>query len=231
MNAALSGLLLGVVGLDLYVASTSRLGARIRACALQGVLLGCVPLTTLGPAPSLERLLQMGLAAAATLLLKAVIIPLFLRRAMRATGITREVEPFVSLHLALLFCTCLVGLSFWVGATVLPPSPGVSPLGVPVGLATLLVGLYLTVGGHQELTQVVGYLVAENGVFVIGQTLLGEFPLVVELGVLLDVLVAVMLMAVLFVRVAREEPTLHLAADDPDPEGDPERAGTPGGDA
>ncbi len=225
MSAALSGLLLGVVGLDLYVASTSRLGARIRACALQGVLLGCVPLTTLGPSPSLERLAQMGLAALATLLLKAVIIPLFLRRAMRATGITREVAPFVSLHLALLFCAGLVGLAFWLGATVLPPSPGVSPLGVPVGLATLLVGLYLTVGGHQELTQVVGYLVAENGVFVIGQTLLGEFPLVVELGVLLDVLVAVMLMAVLFVRVVREEPTEHA----PEPEPEPQPGASAGG--
>jgi hydrogenase-4 component E len=75
-----------------------------------------------------------------------------------------------------------------------------------VGLATVLVGLFMAIRTHTELAQVIGYLITENGVFVIGQVLLGGVPLAIELGVLLDVLVAGMLMAVLFVLGRRDEP-------------------------
>jgi hydrogenase-4 component E len=206
LNADL--LLLLVIGIDLFIGSTGRLGARIRACALQGLVLAALPLAIQGTGVLTggERVLHTVLAVLATLLLKAVAIPYFLLRAMRQSGVQREAEPEHSLHLSLLLCAVLVGLSFWISAVMLPPpEAGSSPLGVPAGLATLLVGLYLTVGGRTELTQVIGYLVLENGVFVIGQRVLGEFPLVVELGVLLDVLVAVMLMAVLVAFEHRQD--------------------------
>jgi len=203
MNPLLDQLLLAIIGIDLYVVSTSRLGARIRACALQGLLLAALPLAANAGAsqgPSVEAFA----ATVATLLLKAWLIPRFLRRTLRDTGVQREVEPFVSLHLALLFCAGLVVMSFGIGATLLPPVAHASAMGVPAGLATLLIGLYLTVSSSRGLSQVLGYLVAENGVFVIGLQVLGGFPLVIELGVLLDVLVAAMLMAILFVRASRE---------------------------
>jgi len=200
-------LLLFVIGIDLFIGSTCRLGARIRACALQGLVLAALPLAIQGTGVLTggERVAHTVLAVAATLILKAIAIPFFLLRSMRRSGVRREADPERSLHLSLLLCGILVGLSFWIGAVMLPPEAGSSPLGVPAGLATLLVGLYLTVSGRTELTQVIGYLVLENGVFVIGQRLLGEFPLVVELGVLLDVLVAVMLMGVLVVSAHRPD--------------------------
>ena len=192
-------LLLAVIGLNLFIASSSRLRARIQACALQGLALAALPLVVEGTGvlSASGRVVHVAAAVAATLVLKAWAIPLALTRAMHRSGVRREVEPFVSLHLSLLLAAGLVGLAFWIGTAMLPRLPGVSPLGIPAGLATLLVGLYLTMSGRTALTQVIGYLVLENGVFIIGQMLLGEFPLVVELGVLLDVLVAVMLMAVL----------------------------------
>ena len=200
-------LFLAIVALDLYFVSTSRLAARVQACALQGAALAALPLVWLvsGSVPP-ERTWHVVVAAVATLLFKAVAIPFYLRRAMRDTNVHREVEPSVSLHAALLVAAALVGLSFALSARLIPPEPLQSPLAVPAGFATLRVGLYLTVSGRTALTQVMGYLVAENGVFVIGQSMLGEFPLVVEIGLLLDVLVAVMLMAVFFVLVHDGEP-------------------------
>jgi hydrogenase-4 component E len=199
-------LLLLVIGIDLFIGSTSRLGARIRAYALQGLVLAALPLAIQGTGVLAEgeRIVHTVLAVGATLILKAVVIPIFLLRAMRRSGVRREADPEHSLHLSLLLCGVLVGLSFWIGAVMLPPQAGSSPLGVPAGLATMLIGLFLTISGRTELTQVIGYMVLENGVFVIGQRLLGEFPLVVELGVLLDVLVAVMLMAILVVFTNRQ---------------------------
>ncbi|HQL58189.1 MAG: hydrogenase [Myxococcota bacterium] len=193
-------LLLAVIGLNLFVATSSRLRARIRACALQGIALAALPIAvdganvlTDGPG------LHVALAVIATLVLKAGAIPYALTRAMYRSGVRREVEPFVSMHISLLLTAGLVGLAFYIGGAVLPRLPGTSPLGIPAGLSTLLVGLYLAMSAKTALSQVIGYLILENGVFIIGQMLLGEFPLVVELGVLLDVLVAAMLMAVMVV--------------------------------
>jgi hydrogenase-4 component E len=201
VTAPLDLILLGVLALALYTAATSRIPARIAACALQGALLGGLALIV-----GRDRgLVPAALAASAIALLKGVLIPLFLRRAVRRSGVRREVGAQVSLHASLLVAAALAGLAFWVGGRMVLPGNLASTLGVPVGLSTLLVGLFMTIRARTELAQVVGYLVAENGVFVIGQILLGGVPLVIELGVLLDVLVAGMLMAVLFVMAHQED--------------------------
>ena len=198
-------ILLAIVAVDLYVVSTGRLLARNTACAVQGILLALLPLAAASASLGEDGLaIEIGIASVATLVLKAIVVPHFLRRALLQTGVSREVEPFVSLHLSLLVAAGLVGLSFWLWPALVPPRAHTSPFGVPAGMSTLLIGLYLTVTGRTKVTQVLGYLVAENGVFVIGQVVLGEFPLVVELGVLLDVLVAVLLMGVLFAFDARD---------------------------
>ena len=190
-------LLVAVIVIDLYLVATSRLGARVRALALQGVIHGLLPVTLSGAALLHSRfgLLHLGFATAAPLVLKAIVIPLFMLRAIRESGTRREVEPYVSLHLSLLVAVILVGASFGITAMLGPIAGAVGPasLAMPAGLSTLLIGLFLAINGKTRLTQIIGYQVTQNGVFVMGQTLLGEFPLLVELGVLLDVLVAVML--------------------------------------
>ena len=195
-------LLLALLVVATYTATTSRLPARIGACALQGALLAGL---TLAMGRS-RGLLIVGLAAATIFVLKAVLIPLFLRRAIRRTGVRREVDPFVSLHGSLLVAGALVGLAFWLGGRMQLPAAVTNPLGIRVGLSTLLVGLFMAIRTRTELAQVVGYLVIENGVFVVGQVLLGGVPLAIELGVLLDVLVAGMLMAGLVVLSHRDGP-------------------------
>ena len=195
-------LLLALIAIDLYIVGTSRLMARIRASALQGIVLAALVFVLRGEVAlqSREGTLHLIGTVLGTLLVKAVVIPLFLGKALRDSGVRREAEPFVSLHVSLLVAGALVGLSFWLGSLVPLPAPDGSPLALPAGLSTLLVGLYLTVNAKKDLTQVIGYLVAEHGVFVIGQVVVGEL-IVVDVGVMLDVLVAVMLMAILFVRV------------------------------
>ena len=201
MRAPIDLLVLGVLALAVYTAATSRLAARIGACSLQGALLaGLSVFVGRG-----RGVLPTATAASAIFLLKAVIIPLFLRRAVRRSGVRREAAPAVSLHGPLVAVAALTGLAFWLGGRMLLPAPLASAIGVRVGLATLLVGLYMAISARTELAQVIGYLIAENGVFVCGQILLGGVPLVIELGVLLDVLVAGMLMTVLFVLARQEE--------------------------
>jgi hydrogenase-4 component E len=81
---------------------------------------------------------------------------------------------------------------------------GHAPLLIPAGLATLLIGLFLIVSRRTAVTQVLGYLVIENGIYAVGVALVGGVPLLVELGVLMDIFVAVFIMSIAAYHISRE---------------------------
>ncbi len=195
-------LLLFLVLLDLYIIGAGRLVACVRGAALQGLLLALLPLA-LGHHQDI-LLVHTLLLLIGTLLLKALLIPYLLMRTIVYTHARREVEPFVSLHASLLLGALLVGLSFWLAQKLSLPRPPPSPLLVPTGLATLFCGFLVLVSRKKAVTQVVGYLMLENGVFVFGQFLTREMPVVVEMGILLDVLVGVFVMGIAINHISRE---------------------------
>ena len=203
MSAYADLILLTVLLLGVHVLATSRLVAAIRSVALQGGLLALLPLA-LVQRLDLDAVLHLGVLVAGTLALKAFVIPWMLLRAMRSAKVRREVEPFVSQHLSVLLGAVLVGVAFWMAGTLVLPRPAPSSLLVPVGLATLLLGFLVIVTRRKAITQVIGYLMLENGVFVFGQCLAREMPFVVELGILLDVLVGVFVMGIAIHHISRE---------------------------
>jgi len=194
--------LLVLVMLDLFIVATSRVTAAIRASALQGLALAFLPFA-LASNGSPEHLVHAACIALGTLLLKALLIPWLLPRAVDKVRIRREVEPFVSLHVSLLLGALLVGVAFWLSARLPMPRAGTSPLLVPVALATLLIGFFVIVNRKKAVTQVVGYLLMENGIFVFGMSLAREMPFVVELGILLDVLVGVFVFGIVIHHISR----------------------------
>jgi hydrogenase-4 component E len=196
-------LLLLVAGLSLSIVATSRLAGCVRASALQGVALSLLPIALFGS--SLDRhWLPVLLMSAGALAVKAVVIPILLSRAIREANVRREVEPFISLHLSVLMAAVLLGFSFWLASVLVLPRPAASPLLVPIAFSTLLIGFLVLVGRRQAVTQVVGYLMLENGIFIFGQTLVEEIPFAVELGILLDLLVGVFVMGIAIYQISRE---------------------------
>lgn len=193
-------LLLLVVVLGLQVLATSRIQAAVRAVALQGAALSLLPFA-LGHPLGLGAMVAI---AAITFALKAVVIPRMLERAIRSAGVVHEVEPFVSLHVSVLLGAALVGAAFWLGGALVLPWPAPSRLVVPSALATLFLGFLVTVSRRKAVTQVVGYLMLENGIFVFGQALARQVPFVVELGILLDVVVGVFVMGIAIHHISRE---------------------------
>jgi len=196
-------LLLLVLVTDLYIVSSGRLAACVRALGVQGVLLAALPLTLWG-ARGEANLVHVVAMSAGALAVKAVVIPALLLRSAREAGARREVEPYVSLHLSVLLGALLVMLSLWLAHGLVPPARGLAPLLVPAGFATLLLGFLMLVARKYAVTQVVGYLMLDNGVFIFGQTLAGAVPVVVELGILLDLLVAVFVMGIAIHHIGRE---------------------------
>lgn len=188
---ALSGLLL---------LGSSRLARCIRVVAFQGVVLGGLTLAAHGG----ELSPWIVLLAAAIAGLKGVVFPWLLARVLRAVDVRREVQPFVSYNASLLLGTAALAAALWLSARLPLPAVPVAALALPTALFLTLAGLFLIVSRRQALTQVIGYMVLENGIYVFGVGLVRGTPLVVELGVLLDVFVAVFVMGIAIFHISRE---------------------------
>jgi hydrogenase-4 component E len=198
-------LLLLVVLTDFWVLGTTRLSSTIRAAAIQGAILAALPIA-LHPGLS-PHILGLGLG---TLVVKAIVLPAFLQRAIREASVRREVEPVIGFTASLCVGAVAVALSFAV-AQRLPLPESQTALLVPVALATVVVGLLVLTTRGKALTQVVGYLVLENGVYVFGLSQAERVPFLVELGVLLDVFVGVFIMGIVVFHINREFDSLSSA--------------------
>ena len=186
------------MGLNLIALGSSRLPSLIRAMSVQGVLLGIIPLL-------MEDTLdwRVALVALATAIGKGVIIPGLLRRAMRAASIEREVDPFIGFVPSLLLGAAgtVAAVALAQGLPLLPEHAG--SLLVPGALASVLTGFVLLIGRNKAISQVCGYLILENGIYLFGLLMIKATPLLVEAGVLLDVTVGVFVIGIIVDHIQR----------------------------
>lgn len=192
-------LLVGVVFTNFALLGTSRLTAGIRAVAWQGLLLGLLPLV-LEPGLSFHG---VGLAVG-TVAVKAAALPWLLRRAIREAAVRREVEPRVGYLASVLLGLLALAGAFALDARLPSLDGSHSAILVPVAFATVAVGLLVLITRTKALTQVVGYLVLENGIYLFGLTQLDRVPFLVEVGVLLDIFVGVFVMGIVVFHINRE---------------------------
>jgi hydrogenase-4 component E len=212
MQALVDPVLILVLLMNFLILGTSEIGACIRAAAAQGALLASLPILVHGQLGPRAVLLALGTAA-----IKGLIIPSFLNKAMRDARIRHEVEPFVG-YVPSLFLCALGTAAAVLFAGRLPVSPEHRDLLlVPASLATRLAGFLGLTTRRKAISQVVGYLVLENGVFIFGLLLLDAVPFLVELGVLLDLVVAIFVMGIVINDIQREFSSL-----DTDSLGNPE---------
>jgi hydrogenase-4 component E len=195
--------LLLVILLNFFCLGSSRLAACIRAVALQGALLALLPVTAHGLSGH-ALLLAVG-----ALVLKGVFIPWLLLKAIREVRIRREVEPLIG-FVPTMILGALVTAGAFIFADSLPLVAGHrGGLFIPTALATLFAGFLLLMTRRKAITQVLGYLVLENGIFIFGVLLSEALPLMVEAGVLLDLLVGVFVMGIVMNQINREFSTLN----------------------
>jgi len=186
------------MGLNLLSLGTSRLPALIRTMSVQGVILGVMPIL-------MEHELdwRVALVALATIAGKGLVIPNLLRRAMRTAQIDREMEPLIGFVPSLLLGAggAIAALAL---AHLLPLLPEhADTLLVPGALATVLTGFILLIGRTKAISQVCGYLILENGIYLFGLLLIKAMPLLVEAGVLLDLTVGVFIIGIIVDRIQR----------------------------
>jgi hydrogenase-4 component E len=200
MDSLREVLLLGLCFLNFLLLATSQLKACVQRVALQGLVVGCLPLLV----HSSQSSLHLVLLAAASIAIKAGVFPWFLMNAIREVKMRRENQPPLSLFLSLMAGVGALCFFLWLGTTLPTPGRAISSLTIPAGFFTVACGFILLIGRRLALLQVVGYLVLENGIYVLGVTLALEQPLLVETGILLDVFVAVFVMGVMVFHIQRE---------------------------
>ncbi len=199
MAVVLDSLLVLVLLLNLFVLGASRIRSIVMAVAFQGILLGLLPTCLHPESTGARELVVSGVALA----LKGLVIPRMLVRAMADLPIRREVEPLVGFRASLILGASATGVSLLLttGLPLLEPS---DRLVMATSFATVLTGFLLLTTRLKALTQVLGYLVLENGIYVFGMLLLHSTPFLVEVAVLLDLFVAIFVMGILIHHISRE---------------------------
>ncbi|MBI4791759.1 MAG: hydrogenase [Deltaproteobacteria bacterium] len=163
--------------------------------AVQGIMVSLVPLFVeqhQGMGPGGILFLQI------MILIKGVLIPGFMFIALQKVKIKREVEPFVGYHASLIIGLAFIVLSAYITDRLHITLPGGHALLLITAITTLASGLFLLMARRKAITQVIGYLMMENGIYLIGTALAKQThtQYVVEFGVLLDLLVGVMIMGI-----------------------------------
>ena len=169
----------------------------IRLYGVQSLLLAAVAVT-MAVADARPHLLVM---AGLTTVLKGFAIPLFLMRVIDRIGIHREIEPYLNVPASLLVCLGLTVVGYRVSTGFPEGAEGVTHHVLGMGLSTLMIGLFLMVTRRKAITQILAVLTVENAIFLVALGMTSGMPLVVELGISFDVILAVLVLGVLVHRI------------------------------
>jgi hydrogenase-4 component E len=195
MNAVLDASMVIVLMTTLIILGSSRFMFCIRLVAVQGMAMSLMPLA----APDNTWPFVLG-----TFAIKGVLLPWLLLRARRQADVLRETKPVVGFGTSLLAGVLMLAASFGLGTHLILSTTPLSSLVIPVAFFNLFSGLFLIIGRRSAIAQVLGYLVMENGIYAFGITFVSHQSLLVEMGVLLDLIVAVFVMVIIIFHISRE---------------------------
>jgi len=145
-----------------------------------------------------------------TLLIKGLLIPWTLTALIKRLEVKREIETTVNVTMSLLSAGALVLLAQWVAQPLLAHQTAETSLTLIVSLSLLLLGLFLMATRRKAITQIVGLLTMENGLFLAGVAITSGMPMLVELGVLFDIFVGILILGVFMFRIRRTFDTLDV---------------------
>lgn len=181
----------------------------IRAYMVQSIVLAFVAVVI----GYFTRSIDLFIVAFFTILFKAVVIPgilLALTRQLKV-HLRREEQPYVNLPTSLLIGVVLVFVAFFTAPSVLAPGTFLDQPPIAISVALVLIGLFLLSARRRAVAQVVGLLTIENGLFSGAIAIAYGMPLIVEFGILFDILVAVLVMSILVTLIQREGLTVDTA--------------------
>jgi hydrogenase-4 component E len=181
----------------ILIVAATQIYRAIYAVAAQSLLIavaGAVLASSTGNA-------DLWVIAGVTLAVKAVALPWVLHRVVQRMNVRREVEPVIPVAATLALTVAVVVLSFQLSASLGVVGRAITGNALPVGIALTLLGVLVMATQKTALTQMVGLFASENGIFFTAMAVTQGMPLIIEIGVILDVILAALVMAIMVLRV------------------------------
>jgi hydrogenase-4 component E len=179
----------------LYVAIANRIITYVRVLALQGCILFGVTFLQLHEIQTWNLVLIL----LETIVFKAVAVPVFLSYLIKRNKITRESEPYLPHFISLIIVTMIVVITVLLANSI--QDTHLDKIFFIVSLSTLFTGLYFIASRKKIITHVMGYLMIENGVFVLSLAVGNEMPNLVNLGIMLDVFASVLILGIFLNKI------------------------------
>jgi len=144
---------------------------------------------------------QLFISAAFVILIKVWIIPRALRGTMRKVKIENDIMPYLSQSLSMLIETILIIISYNIVSSVFDPGQLAYKNTLAVSIAVFLIGFFMMINRRRTISQVIGFLMMENGLFFFAIALAYGMPLIVELGVFFDVLAVALILGIFIYKI------------------------------
>jgi hydrogenase-4 component E len=179
----------------LYISIANRLFTYLQILVFQGFILFGVTYLTLTNVNTVNLILIM----LETIVFKALAVPWFINYIIKRNGITREAEPYLPNFVSLIIVTFITVSTIILSSSI--KDANLDKTYFVVALSTIFTGLYLIVTRKKIITHVIGYIIIENGVFVLSLAVGNEMPMLVNLGIMLDIFASVLILGVFLNRI------------------------------
>lgn len=191
----------------LYLAATSRIVAHIRILIVQGVLLFLI--SCCGAEHS--NLFNLIFLAVETLVVKSIVIPWFLYKVLKQTHSNRDVAANIPHFYCLVVSSIVLLAGFLVSNYFISSVKMISPIYFGVSASTIIISLWLITIKHKIISNVIEFITMENGIFLLSLSVAKEMPMLVNLGVLLDVFIAVYILGLFVNEINKEFKDLEVS--------------------
>ena len=179
----------------LYVSIANRIITYVRVLAVQGFILFGVTFLQLKDIQTWNLVLIL----LETIVFKAIAVPVFLSYLIKRNKITRETEPYLPHFISLIIITLIIVITVLLANSI--QDTHLDKIFFIVSLSTLFTGLYFIASRKKIITHVMGYLMIENGVFVLSLAVGNEMPNLVNLGIMLDVFASVLILGIFLNKI------------------------------
>jgi hydrogenase-4 component E len=190
----------------LFMSIANRIYTYINILIFQGFILFGVAYLSLSEINTLNLILIL----LETIIFKALAVPLFIKYLIKRNKITREAEPYLPNFISLIIVTMVIVVTIILSSAI--DDTYLDKTYFVVALSNLFTGLYLIVSRKKIITHVIGYLVIENGVFVLALAVGNEMPMLVNLGIMLDIFASVLILGIFFNKLGDvlKDPDVNL---------------------
>ena len=178
-----------------YMAIANRMTTYVNVLAMQGILLFCIAFLELKHINTVNLILIL----LETIIFKSIAVPVFLKYVLKRNHITREAEPYLPNFVSLIISTVIVVTTILLSNTM--EESYLDKMYFVVALSTLFTGLYFIATRRKIITHVMGYLIIENGVFVLSLAVGNEMPMLVNLGIMLDIFASVLILGIFLNKI------------------------------